>query len=327
MGENSTMKTGFWLDQIPLWGVFLLTVAVVLLSVGIGTFMGSRKRRQPDHEREAPFGTIISATLGLLAFMLAFTFGIAAERLQTRMQLLLDEVNSIGTTYLRAGMLLEPHRRDIRRLLREYVDIRARLAKEDLSRQLKMLQEALSRSEQLHDEMWLHAVAMAKADPHSEIDALFISSLNEMIDLHNSRATVIRYRIPTTLWNVLYFVTILSMVTVGYQAGLSGKSSLKIGLVLALTFSTVVFLIADLDRVTEGNLRVNQQPLLDLQEKMQAPEAEAGYEQAFPERDEPTNATCKNAMVEATSFPGAVRDNEKGSGTATKLWSRANPLL
>jgi len=272
------MKSDFWLEQIPLWGVFLLTVAVVLLSIGFGTFLGGRRRRQPDHEAESSLGTIIGATLGLLAFMLAFTFGIAAGRLQTRMQLLLDEVNAIGTTYLRAGLLLEPHRSEIQKLLREYVDIRANLAKESIPQQTKKLQEALSRSETLHDQMWSHAVAMAGADRNSEIDALFISSLNEMIDLHNSRVTVVQYRIPMAIWYALYLITILSMVAVGYQAGLSGKSSLKAGIVLALTFSVVILLIADLDRAT-GSLRVSQQPMLEFQKKLQIQTQETGYEQ------------------------------------------------
>ena len=63
------------------------------------------------------------------------------------MQLLLDEVNAIGTTYLRAGLLLEPHQSEIRTLLREYVDIRVSLAKEDLSRDMAKFREARVRSE------------------------------------------------------------------------------------------------------------------------------------------------------------------------------------
>jgi hypothetical protein len=273
------MKSDFWLDQIPLWGVFGLTVALVLLTIGIGTFVGQRRRRQPEHEAETPLGTITGATLGLLAFMLAFTFGIASERFQARKQLLLDEVNAIGTTYLRAGLLLEPHRSEISKLLREYVDIRANLAREDMFQQVKKLQETFSRSQMLQDRMWSHAVAMAQADSRSQIYALFISSLNEMIDLHNSRVTVMQYHIPTTIWYALYFITILCMVMVGYQVGLSGKSNFKVGIVLALTFSSVIFLIADLDRATEGYLHVNQQPMFELQKNMQTLTPETEYEQ------------------------------------------------
>jgi hypothetical protein len=46
---------------------------------------------------------MVGATFGLLAF----TFGLAATRFDTKRQVLLDEANAIGATYLRAGMLPE----------------------------------------------------------------------------------------------------------------------------------------------------------------------------------------------------------------------------
>jgi hypothetical protein len=264
------MRSDFWLEQIPLWGVLGLSVAIVLLSIWAGTFLGHRRRSLPDHENESSIGTIIGAALGLLAFMLAFTFGMAAERFQLRKQLLLDEVNTINTAYLRAELLLEPHRSEVQNLLREYVDVRVDLARKTPHQHQENFSYVLSRSDELQKQLWSHAIALAKADRSSEIDALFISSLNEIIDFHNSRVTVVQYRIAPAIWYVLGFITILSMVSVGYQAGLSGKSSIKMGLVLAFTFSSVIFLIADLDRAA-GTLRVSQQPLFDLQKKMQTP--------------------------------------------------------
>jgi hypothetical protein len=279
------MKSDFWLEQIPLWGVFCLSVAMVLFSIFVGTVLGQRRRRKPKHETEASLGPIISSTLGLLAFMLAFTFGITAERFQTKRQLLLDEVNAISTTYLRAGLLLEPHRSQLRNLLREYVDIRASVDKESGQKQVQKIQEMISRSELLLDRMWPHAIALADADRSSEIDALFINSLNEMIDLHTSRLTVFNYRVPPTIWHILFFITILSMLTVGYQAGLLDKKVLKIGIILALAFSSVVLLIADLDRGAEGSLRLSQQPMIELQKKMQL-----SAEKVSPEEKTETHA-------------------------------------
>lgn len=279
------MKSVFWLDKIPLWGVFFLTVVIVLISIWLGTVLGNLRRRQPEHEAEAPLGTITGATLGLLAFMLAFTFGIAAERLNTRKQLLLDEVNTIQTAYMRAGLLLEPHRSETRKLILEYINIRADFAEQETVKQLKILSETISRAEAIQNRLWSHAVALAEKDRSSEIDALFISSINELIALHNSRITVFRYHIPTTIWHVLYFITILTMLIVGYQAGMAGKSSLKIGIVLALTFSVVVFLIADLDRASEGSLQVSQGPMLELQKKLQnSMEQQDKYELIVPEK-------------------------------------------
>jgi hypothetical protein len=80
---------------------------LVLLSVEGGYRLGKYQRSRSEEEKEAPVGAMVGATPGLLAFMLAFTFGLAATRFDTRRQVLLDEANAIGTTYLRAGMLPE----------------------------------------------------------------------------------------------------------------------------------------------------------------------------------------------------------------------------
>src|SRR5215470_13338872 len=95
------------LDALPLWALFISILVVVLLSVECGYRLGKYRRGRHEEEKEAPLGTMVAATLGLLAFILAFTFGLAAARFDARRQVLLDEVNAIGTTYLRAGMLPE----------------------------------------------------------------------------------------------------------------------------------------------------------------------------------------------------------------------------
>src|SRR5215467_16260418 len=121
MSGAVVMQSNGPIDALPLWGIFIVILLLVLLSVEGGYRLGKYRRSRHEQEKEAPLGTMVGATLGLLAFILAFTFGLAANRFDTRRQLLLDEANAIGTTYLRAGML--PDRRDaMRALLRDYVD-------------------------------------------------------------------------------------------------------------------------------------------------------------------------------------------------------------
>jgi hypothetical protein len=101
---------------------------------------------------------------------------------------------------------------------------------------------------------------------------LFVQSLNEMIDLHAKRVqAALRSRIPGPIWLGLFAVAAFSLATMGYHAGLSGtRRSLAI-LAVAVTFSVVIELIADLDRPQEGVLRVSQQALLDVQRSMNTP--------------------------------------------------------
>ena len=251
------------LDALPLWGFFMAVLFLVLLSVEGGYRLAQYRRRRSEQETEAPVGAMVGATLGLLAFMLAFTFGYAADRFDLRRQLLLDEANAIGTTYLRAGMLPE-QREEVRKLLRDYVDTRLDAVKSN------KIAEGIRRSEQLQDQLWAQTVTLGERNPTSIVVGLFVTSLNEVIDLHAKRVTAgVRNRIPGAIWLALLAVAVLALAAVGYHAGLAGTNRSLAQVAVALTFSVVIGLIADLDRPQEGTLTVSQQALVDLRQSMQ----------------------------------------------------------
>ena len=70
-------------------------------------------------------------------------------------------------------------------------------------------------------------------------------------------------RIPIGVWLVLYALTILGMISLGYHAGIAGSKWSKASLFLALSFAIMATMIASLDR--PGGARVAQGPLVDLQ--------------------------------------------------------------
>jgi ABC-type multidrug transport system fused ATPase/permease subunit len=257
------MQTNGPIDSLPLWAFFIVILLVVLLSVECGYRLGKYRRNR--QEKEAPVGTMVGATLGLLAFILAFTFGMAAARFDARRQVLLDEANAIGTTYLRAGMLPE-RGEQIRVLLRDYVS--ARIA----AVQSGNIAEGIQRSENIQQQVWSEAEAVGRKNPNSIVVGLFVQSLHEMIDLHAKRLQAgVRSRIPGPIWLGLFAVAILSLTAMGYLEGLTGTRRSLAVIAVAIAFSVVIELIADLDRPQEGVLRVSQRALLDVQRSMNAP--------------------------------------------------------
>jgi hypothetical protein len=250
--------------RLPLWSVYVLTVALVLISVVGGYLLGRYVNQRRKSKKEEPIGAIVGALLGLLAFLLAFTFGMTASRFESRKQLLLDEVNAIGTAFLRADFLSDHQRTETKCLLKQYVDIRLEVGKDPAK-----LFQAMKDSEALHAQLWTQVVSLSKKAGDKILLGLFIQSLNEVIDFHTKRVTVgIIYRIPASIWLALYFVAILAMVAVGYHFGLTGGGSFLVSLLLSFAFSTVILLIADLDRTQEGFLKINQQPMAELQQKL-----------------------------------------------------------
>jgi hypothetical protein len=101
---------------------------------------------------------------------------------------------------------------------------------------------------------------------------LIVDSLNEMFDLQTKRVTVgLYYRVPEEIWIALIAITILAMVQVGYLFGKAEQPNWFSIVALSLALSSVVVLIADLDRSgagAKGMITMNQQPMLDLQERL-----------------------------------------------------------
>jgi hypothetical protein len=250
------------LDIIPIWLFFLGTLALALLSLEFGYKIGRWRHASGLEEKDAPVGGIVAANLGLLAFMLAFTFSFAASRFDARRQVVLEEANAIGTSYLRARLLPEPQQSEAARLLREYVDVRVRGVQE------RKIAEAALRSEAIQEQLWTQAIAAAEKRP-TPITGLFVQSLNEVIDIHAKRMLVgARSRIPMSIWVGLSALAVIGMLSVGYQVGLSATRRSPATLLLALAFAGVLLLIVDLDRPVEGFLRVSQQAMTDLQHSM-----------------------------------------------------------
>lgn len=251
------------LDPLPLWAILPLAVGFGLLSVELGYRLGNYKKRQAEGEKDSPVGGMVGSTLGLLAFMLAFTFGLAGSRFEARRQVMLSEANAIGTTYLRTAMVPEPMRTDARKVLREYVDVRLEGAQ-----QPGKLESALARSEQLLNNLWSVTVAVTEKE-RTPMTSLFVQSTNQVIDLHATRLMAgLQSRVPTVIWFVLFGLGILAMVMVGYQSGLANSRRSLAVIALIIGFSSVIYLIADLDRPGQGTLQVSQQAMIDLRRSM-----------------------------------------------------------
>ena len=258
------------LDSLPIVAIFSAFALGALLVSEAGFRVGHWWQDRTPDEKEGPTAMIVGSLLGLLAFLLAVSMGMAADRFDTRRGLILAEANALGTTYLRAGYLPEPASSQIRGLLREYVPLR--IVRTDLTG----VQVRIARSVELHAALWSITEELARASPESDTLALFIESLNEAIDLHESRIIAGIYaRVPESVIMLLYLSSLLTLGMVGYNAGLTRRRSPLTAVVMIVVLGAVLTLVVDLDRPREGFLTLNDQPLIDLAEQLGAAPAPA----------------------------------------------------
>src|SRR5262245_25609824 len=144
------LESLYWLfDRFPALATFVIIVLVAFLSLEIGFRYG---RRQSSGEQEVLVRTMVRSMAGLLTFTLAVTFWIAAAHFDGARQSLLNDANAIRAAYMRADLLPEPYRTEIRELLREYVDVRLNAI------QSGNIEQAISRSEEVQSRLWSLAV-------------------------------------------------------------------------------------------------------------------------------------------------------------------------
>jgi hypothetical protein len=256
------------INAIPIWALFIGTILVVLAAIEGGYLLGQFAHRRSEEEKESPVSAMAGTVLGLVAFILAFTFGSVYDRFDARKELTREEVNVIRTAWLRSEFWPEPNRTEAKGLIREYTEKRlAFVQARDLSPE--RVKSMNFESQRILSRLWEMAVADALRDMNSDVAALYLESLNEMIAIHASRVAVgIQARIPAALWFVLYCITILGMMGVGYQTGIAGSKRSMARPILAVSFALVILLIASLDNPIHGIIDVSQQPFIDLLSSM-----------------------------------------------------------
>lgn len=252
----------------PLQLIALMLMAAFVVGSEIFFHIG-RRADATDSDVGALVTTLQSALLALLGLLLAFTFGMANSRFEERKSLLVQEANDIGTTWLRTDFLPESARNESRSVLKQYLDSRIRLydamqkGGDDASMAL-----FLSEASAYQHKLWTLASQAGQADPRNPMLALYVSSLNDTIDVHSSRVAAARNHVPEVTLILLMVLSMGAACSIGHAAGLAGNRSF--GSTAAFHFLVVLVIIAimDIDRPRRGFIQVTQTSLLELRDDM-----------------------------------------------------------
>jgi hypothetical protein len=269
------MLVSHFFDLVPIWLLLIGTILLMILFIEFGFRLGKKAQVDAKKAQTSQVRAIMGAGLGLLAFMLAFTFSTAQSHFETRVQNLAEEARIARNAFMQADMLAEPERTQAKELLKDYIELRifGKVSSDETVEQ--DLAIILRKSEQIQKNLWLLA---AKVNGHIsenqlaiEKNSMLMASVIALTDIHYTRLhAAVMNRIPLTIWMTLYLMAILSMIIMGYQAGLTDKRSPVATITLAVAFSAVIILISDLDRPVMSFFEINNQLMIDLNDYMQA---------------------------------------------------------
>jgi hypothetical protein len=237
-----------------LVGVGLLALLTLALETGFQT--GHRAARASDTQASTQVGAIQGAMLGLLGLLLAFSFAAAGARFLERQDLIVEEANAIGTAYLRADLLGEPHRSELRAALARYTERRIEISS-GLRRGVDPT--ALAELERHHAEIWRAAVAGVNDRRAALVSVL--PPVNDVIDLHATRLAASRKHLPGLVLGLLVTCSALSIAVIGHGCGLASQRRALLTLPLVIVIATALWITIDLDHPRGGLIQLSDAPL------------------------------------------------------------------
>jgi hypothetical protein len=248
------------------WIIAFLLLVFMLAVNEAGFRLGRHAESRTTEKTKSEISVVAGSIVGVLGLLLGFTMSMAVARFEARKQLVLEEANAIGTSYLRTQLLPAPDGPEIASLLSDYVNLRVEYARAD--QDLDQLKTVRRQTARVQNEFWVRAVAYAQKDPNQVRAGLILQSLNQVIDLEAARWMTFLNRVPASVIYVNGVVALLAVNLVGYGFGVSGRRQFFSACLLAVAISVVLAVILDLDRPRHGFIQVSQQPMIDLQDQL-----------------------------------------------------------
>lgn len=243
------------ITSTPLWFLFPVLVGLFVLCCALGAKLRTRWANDPDER--APDSYILSAVLGLLGLMIAFTFSMALSRYDERREMVISEANAIGTAWLRAGLIEGSGGVDLQNSLVRYAELRSRLPRQGETGAIEQ------RTGETQRKLWQQMKQSLGSTP-PPIAATIVNAMNEMFDIAAARKAEREAHIPGSVVEILLLYALLSAGIVGYVLGASETRHRGISFLLFVLLTLSLLLILDLDRPWRGGITVSQQPMTDL---------------------------------------------------------------
>ncbi len=157
----------YLVNQPYLFGALLGLALAIAIEIGQKT--STHARIQEDPHRKEQMVAIRDGLFVLVSLLLGFTLTLAVPRFNERRALVIEEVDTIETTYLRASTLPQPYNERAQQRLRQYVDARVNLDAAGLDTTLQA--QASKQAKQIQEELWTDVTELTKTDRSAVMDS------------------------------------------------------------------------------------------------------------------------------------------------------------
>jgi len=237
--------------------VVLGLIAGVVVAHELGFWLGSLLR-SADEPFDRQVALVRTSTAAVVAFLIGFAFSGASSRFIERVDIIVKEANALGTAYLRADIIAEPQRGELKAALREYTADRVQLLSREKRDQIEPL---LAKVSGLHERMWRSATKGTQ--DNAPLMAVVLPPINEVIDLHSTHLAMARRHLPLPLMAALLGTAAIGVAMLGFGNGRVGRRFSLLDSVYGFVLAVALWMTIDLDYPGIGFIGVNNRSLVE----------------------------------------------------------------
>ena len=243
------MMEAFYLAGMCL-GLFVAMLALTVSGHRFGW-----KRRVAGAEVLQGSATITAAIFGLLSLLIAFTFSGAYARFEHRRELMTEEINDIGTAYLRVDLLPAAAQPPIRDLFRQYTASRTAVYRKLIDPPTARVE--MANSVRLQNEIWSRSVAASSTPEGYGAKILLLPALNVMIDITTTIEVALYSHPHPIIYGAMVLLALVCSWLVGYEMSEREKPSRMYVLGFAAVTAIVMYVTLDVEFPRIGIVRLD----------------------------------------------------------------------
>ncbi|OQP40830.1 hypothetical protein A4H97_14570 [Niastella yeongjuensis] len=244
----------------------LLIAAVFFIIIYVLNWLGyvmKKKMVQGKPERDLSLGTAEGALMGLMALLLAFTFGMASSKYESRRQTIIDEANLLNTALFRIKLYPDSIKKSMLGDFKKYLD--ARIDYWDAGDDPVKINAALNNAGNYFNSFW-NDNALLINDPNNRSRAeQLVPVLINMKNMVTTREAGRVSTVPSLIILVLLILVFVASFLTGF--GLKpGSRNPVFSIAFTIMLSVALYIIMELSRPRQGliNLGFAEKEIVDV---------------------------------------------------------------
>ena len=226
----------------------------IIFCLYFGIYLAQRQEQKIIHKNYG-LQVVEGSVFALLGLIVAFTFSSASQRFDAGRYLITQQANAIRSAYFLIDLISPELQNNLRQDFKQYLSSEIAADRKSSDRKAYALEH--NRSQEIQKKIWQQAIKECISKELQYRCPIFLSALNNMFDIANTRYSNADIHPPWAIFVFLVGLAMLGALLAGYDIGDRGKGRNLYLFSYAIVIALTVYIVIDLEFPRLGFIRID----------------------------------------------------------------------